>query len=75
MFTPALPSPAPISLTQRELEILQLIQRGLLSKEIAHKLCISIHTVNIHRQNLLHKLGVQNSIEAINAGLASGLLD
>ena len=75
MFTPALPSPAPISLTQRELEILQLIQRGFLSKEIAHKLCISIHTVNIHRQNLLHKLGVQNSIEAINAGLASGLLD
>ena len=74
MFSPALPSPASISLTQRELEILQLIQKGLLSKEIAHNLCISIHTVNIHRQNLLHKLGVQNSIEAINAGLKLGIL-
>lgn len=42
-----------IHLTQRELEILQLIQKGLLSKEIAHNLRISIHTVHIHRQNLL----------------------
>lgn len=61
-------------LTPRETEILRLIQQGLLSKEIAHRLCISIHTVNIHRQNLLRKLGVQNSIEAIKAGLAAGLL-
>ena len=74
MFSPVLPSPLPAGLTPREQEILQLIRKGLLSKEIAHKLCISIHTVNIHRQNLLHKLGVQNSIEAINAGLESGLL-
>lgn len=74
-FSPHLLFSAPIHLTQRELEILKLIQRGLLSKEIAHKLNISIHTVNIHRQNLLHKLGVQNSIEAINAGLQAGLLE
>ena len=74
MFSPTLVSIPRIHLTQRELEILQLIQKGLLSKEIAHNLCISIHTVNIHRQNLLHKLGVQNSIEAINAGLKSGIL-
>ena len=48
--------------------------KGLLSKEIADKLCISIHTVNIHRQNLLRKLGVQNSIEAIRLGQETGLL-
>ena len=58
----------------REIEILRLIQKGLLSKEIADKLCISIHTVNIHRQNLLRKLGVQNSIEAIRLGQETGLL-
>lgn len=75
MFSPSLLSPPSVRLTQRELEILRFIQRGLLSKEIAHELRISIHTVNIHRQNLLHKLGVQNSIEAINAGVARGLLD
>lgn len=69
------PSPhSQTNLTPRETEILRLIQQGLLSKEIAHRLCISIHTVNIHRQNLLRKLGVQNSIEAIKAGLAAGLL-
>ena len=56
------------------IEILRLIQKGLFSKEIADKLCISIHTVNIHRQNLLRKLGVQNSIEAIRLGQESGLL-
>lgn len=61
-------------LTGREIEILQLIKRGLLSKEIAERLCISIHTVNIHRQNLLRKLGVQNSIEAINQGCKKGLI-
>ena len=59
---------------RREMEILRLIQRGFLSKEIADKLCISIHTVHIHRQNLLRKLGVQNSLEAIRLGQESGLL-
>lgn len=74
MFSPASLSTPQTCLTQRETEILRLIQQGLLSKEISAKLCISVHTVNIHRQNLLRKLGVQNSIEAINAGLESGLL-
>ena len=75
IFSPSLLSTTQIILTQRETEILQYIQKGLLSKEIADKLCISIHTVHIHRQNLLHKLGVQNSIEAINSGLKLGLLN
>ena len=44
------------------------------NKEIADKLCVSIHTVNIHRQNLLRKLGVQNSIEAIRIGYETGIL-
>lgn len=74
MFSPSLPSVAQTKLTPRETEILRLIRQGLLSKEIADRLCISIHTVHIHRQNLLRKLGVQNSIEAIKAGLEAGLL-
>lgn len=61
-------------LTNREIEILRLIHKGMLSKEIADRLCISIHTVNIHRQNLLHKLEAQNSIEAIRRGQECGLL-
>ena len=74
-FSPSsLLMPSSLNLTNREIEILRLIQKGLLSKEIADKLCISIHTVNIHRQNLLRKLGVQNSIEAIRLGQETGLL-
>ena len=74
LFSPTLLSSPTSHLTERETEILHLIQKGLLSKEIANKLQISIHTVNIHRQNLLHKLEVQNSIEAINKGIELGLL-
>ncbi|MCD7901283.1 MAG: LuxR C-terminal-related transcriptional regulator [Bacteroides sp.] len=54
------------SLTERETEVLQLINRGFLSKEIANQLKISIHTVNNHRKNILRKLEVDNVIEAIN---------
>ena len=74
LFSPSLSFQPSTNLTNREIEVLCLIQKGLLSKEIADKLCISIHTVNIHRQNLLRKLGVQNSIEAIRLGQEIGLL-
>lgn len=52
-------------LTQREKEILRLIEQGLLSKEIAGQLGISIHTVNNHRKNILSKLQADNAMEAI----------
>ena len=62
LFSPSLSFQPSTNLTNREIEVLCLIQKGLLSKEIADRLCISIHTVNIHRQNLLRKLCLQNSI-------------
>lgn len=58
-------------LSQRELEILQLIERGYMSKEIAASLYISINTVNRHRQNILQKLQANNSVEACR--IAKGL--
>lgn len=51
-------------LSKREKEILKLIDNGWSSKEISANLSISIHTVNRHRQNILSKLCVANSIEA-----------
>ncbi|MDR1115642.1 MAG: LuxR C-terminal-related transcriptional regulator [Tannerella sp.] len=51
-------------LSKREKEILLLIEKGEMSKDIADTLFISIHTVNRHRQNILEKLRVKNSIEA-----------
>ncbi len=59
---PALSSP----LTLREKEILSLVGQGLLTKEIAGILNISIHTVNRHRKSILSKSGANNAIEALN---------
>lgn len=61
-------------LTNREKEILLLISQGIISKEIADKLSISINTVNRHRQNILKKLNVTNSIEAFKTAEALSLL-
>lgn len=61
-------------LTGREKEILRLIRDGLQSKEIADRLGISTYTVSRHRQNILSKLSVGNSIEAIAAATAMSLL-
>lgn len=52
-------------LSKREIEILSHIKEGFLSKEISSKLAISVHTVNTHRQNILKKLGANNSFEAL----------
>lgn len=51
-------------LSARERQILGFIDRGLTSKEIASMLCISPNTVSRHRQEILGKLQVKNSIEA-----------
>lgn len=61
-------------LSAREQEILLMIRQGKLSKEIAAELNISINTVNRHRQNILQKLSVGNSIEAVNAAIAMNLI-
>lgn len=61
-------------LSAREKEILRLIQAGKQSKEIAEVLHISIFTVSRHRQNILQKLSVNNSMEAVNAAVAMGLV-
>lgn len=63
------------ALTNRELEVLRLMKQGLLSKEIAKSLKVSINMVNSHRQNILQKLKANNSIEAVNWALRLGLLN
>jgi len=51
-------------LSVREKQVLNFIDKGLTSKEIAETLSISINTVSRHRQEILGKLQVKNSIEA-----------
>jgi len=55
-------------LSKREKEILQLISRGLSSKQVAEKLFICETTVITHRKNLLYKLEAKNTAELIRKG-------
>ncbi len=47
-------------LSDREIEVLKLVAQGLMNKEIADKLCISIHTVISHRKNINRKTGIKS---------------
>jgi DNA-binding NarL/FixJ family response regulator len=53
-------------LTERELEILTLIAKGITYNQIADNLSISNQTVKKHVSNIFHKLQVNNKVEAIN---------
>jgi len=53
-------------LSQREKEVLELVAQGLLYKEIAIRLSISVETVKKHLKNIYQKLHVQNKVEALN---------
>jgi LuxR family maltose regulon positive regulatory protein len=61
------PEPQPLDepLSERELEVLQLICQGYSNREIAQKLVISIHTVKRHNYNIYAKLEVGNRAQAI----------
>ena len=53
------------SLTRREKEVLTYVSKGKSSQDIAELLKLSIQTIKIHRKNILKKLGVNSSIQAI----------
>ncbi|SEM75994.1 two component transcriptional regulator, LuxR family [bacterium A37T11] len=58
--------PGPSPLSPREMEVLQLLSKGLLYKEIAEKLFISTGTVRQHIHHIYDRLHVQNRTEALN---------
>ena len=62
-------------LTQRELEILDLIVAGCSNAEIAERLYITIGTVKTHVRNILNKLSVDDRTQAAVLALRSGLVD
>ncbi|HLL33297.1 MAG TPA: response regulator transcription factor [Streptomyces sp.] len=61
--------------TEREEEILKLVAEGRTSKEIAELLFISAKTVERHRANLLHKLGLRDRLELTRYAIRAGLIE
>jgi FixJ family two-component response regulator len=62
-------------LTGRERAVLLGIANGQLSKEIASTLGMGVRTVEMHRNNLIRKLGVRNTAEAIRCAVEAELAD
>jgi DNA-binding NarL/FixJ family response regulator len=63
------------SLTPREQEVLRLLAQGVVIDEIAQRLCISPHTVETHLRNAVHKLEVDNRLEAVTWVWANGIIE
>lgn len=60
--------------SEREVEIIRLMSRGMTSRDIAEVLCIAPNTVKNHRKNILNKSGCKNAGELITRCITDGLL-
>ncbi|HWY35297.1 MAG TPA: response regulator transcription factor [Nitrosopumilaceae archaeon] len=66
---------AGFGVTEREIDIVKLIAEGYSNKQIADKLCLSTHTVNTHRKNIMSKLGVNNTAGIVLYAVKNHLLE
>lgn len=64
----------PISLSERETEIIKLIAEGNTNVQIAEQLFLSNHTVNTHRKNIMAKLGVKNTAGIVMYAVKTNLV-
>jgi DNA-binding NarL/FixJ family response regulator len=62
-------------LSPRETETLRLVARGYSNKEIAVQLDLSVKTVETHKGNAMHKLGMLNRIDIVRYAMLQGWLD
>ncbi len=62
-------------LTTREQEVLKMIAQGMMNKEIAEKLSISVRTVERHRENIMDKLNLHSRAELVRYAVDKGLID
>ena len=63
-----------LNITRRELEILELVARGLSNREIATKLFVSENTVKTHCSRAFDKLGAKRRTQAVQLGKEFGLI-
>jgi DNA-binding NarL/FixJ family response regulator len=71
---PASPVRERTRLTARELEVLQLICKGLSNREIAAHLSLSVNTIAVHRANIMTTLGVHKTAELVAYAIRNGLV-
>jgi DNA-binding NarL/FixJ family response regulator len=64
----------PVSLSERENEIIILIAEGLTNQQIADQLFLSNHTINTHRKNIMSKLGVKNTAGIVMYAVKTNLV-
>lgn len=65
---------APVSISEREMEIIKYIAEGSTNIEIAELLHLSPHTVNTHRKNVMTKLGVKNTAGIVMYAVKNNLV-
>lgn len=66
---PAQPGLAIENLTDRELQVFQLIGSGLTTRQIAAELRLSVKTIETHRENIKSKLGLRNASELVHSAV------
>jgi DNA-binding NarL/FixJ family response regulator len=62
------------TLTNREKEILHLVAEGYTNNEIAERLFISPRTAELHRSNVINKLGLKNQVDLVRFAIKRGIL-
>ncbi len=62
-------------LTPREVEIVRLVAKGLIAKEIASKLNLSTHTIYTHRKNIMKKLNLNTASELVLYAVNQGIVN
>ncbi len=66
---------APTSLTNREVEIVTLVAKGISTRDMADQLCLSTHTIYTHRKNIMKKLGINSVSELVLYAVNSGIVN
>ena len=64
---------SPVTLTNKEREVLQLVAEGKSTKEIAQALSITVKTVETHRHNIMNRLGIRSIAQLTKYAIRQGL--